>query len=357
MQVMEIPLLITTRGIKLVNRNVLIGSRSVIMAVTRARSTQTSSDTENGAGTSLKAKNSVTISKTKVKKPLKATKKPHLEDLLDHIVVPADYQLPEWFVEYHDPNFVKGIKYVLTKDPTLYRVIVQKKFTQFPKLEPVDMSDEAWVLKYWYSLVSSVISQQISGYAAKAIQAKFNLLFEAEPTPKETLSKTTEELRGAGLSNQKVKYIVHISEVLSDPESKLSHAGFYGESSIDELIEELTLLKGIGVWSAKMFAIFTLKNLNVFAYDDLGIARGASKYLLRRPEYLQKIKTEVQSQEDLKQLLKKKSKFEASKGKRDWVPYHDEYVKYVGLDFRPYQLVFMVILWRIGATNVVVLEN
>ena len=144
----------------------------------------------------------------------------------------------------------------------MYPVVVHQNFQHFKKKEcEKSLSDDEIILKYWYALISSVISQQISGMAAKSIEGKFRALFEdGEPTAAKTLSKSVEELRSAGLSNQKLNYITHISQVFSDPNSNLSKIQFYKENTVDQIIEELTLLKGIGVWSAKMFALFTLNN-------------------------------------------------------------------------------------------------
>lgn len=329
------------------------------MAITRTRGTTSKTEFADGIGLAPKVAVTSKVKKVKSKTPPSPKKKPHLEDLLGHIEIPIDYKLPAEYIEFHESEFVKGLNWILQKDPTLYPVIVHQNFNHFKQKETQEpLKDEEIILNYWYALVSSVLSQQISGLAARAIETKFRALFEdGKPTPQEVLTKTNEELRGAGLSGQKLQYITHISQTFSDSHSNLSKTEFYKENTLDHIIEELTLLKGIGVWSAKMFVLFTLNNLDVFAYDDLGIARGAARYLVKRPQFLQKIKEEVNGDEELKKLLKKKSKFETSKGKRDWVPYHDEYIKYLGLEFSPYQLVMMLILWRIGSTNVDVLEN
>ncbi|CUM65756.1 uncharacterized protein PRCAT00003404001 [Priceomyces carsonii] len=332
------------------------------MAITRSTSLLTTAKSISNASNSLKIE---------VKKVTKTTKKPknispkkpkvHLEDILGHIKVPKDSSLPQEFVQFHRPEFIKGVKYILEKDPSLYPVIVHRNFVQFKEESsrfPKESESET-ILKYWYALVSSVISQQISGSAAKSIEQKFRNLFESgKVNPKETLKKSAEDLRSAGLSNQKAKYIFHISEVFCDPNSRLSKPSFYNESLLDEVIKELMLLKGIGEWSAKMFAIFTLNEMDVFAHDDLGVARGMSRYILRRKDVLESAKIELNKIDEIKILLKKKSKFDNTKGnKRDWVPLHDEYVKYIGSKFSPYQTVLMLIMWRLSLTNVEVLEN
>ena len=297
---------------------------------------------------------------SKSKSPRKSpSKRIEFEDFVQHVLVPSDFLLPLEFEEYHTEDFISGIKHVIKLDPSLYKSIVHKPFTAYDKaaVEANKNSTANRITTYWYNLVSSVISQQVSGASARAIEGKFRLLFgEQDPTPQITLEKSYDELRSAGLSNQKTKYIQHISEVFNDPTQNLTNLEFY-KLPLPIVIEELVKLKGIGEWSAKMFAIFTLRELDVFAYDDLGVARGISRYLLRRPELLAEIKEEVNAEEHLRLLLKKKSKFDKKDSKRDWVPYHDEYVKHAGKRFSPYQSVFMLIMWRLASTNIEVLEN
>lgn len=338
------------------------------MAVTRSRSSDaiglvsplSSSAVEVKNDTNVSTENSKIVKRRKTKVSSAGML---LEDSLDHIEIPKDHKLPEAFVKYHSSDFIKGIEFILSKDPSLYRVIVFKNFDHFAKESPLpsndyEISDEYGKVNYWYSLVSSVMSQQISGSAAKSIARRFKQLFKNEqPTPAEALTKSIEELKSAGLSTQKAKYILHISETFSDPNSKLSNVNFFSDSLLEEIVDELVKLKGIGVWSAKMFCIFTLNGLDVFAHDDLGIARGAARYLKRRPELLKRIKEEVAQDEELKLMLTKKSKFASTKSKRDWIPYHDAYVTHLGNRFCPYKLIFMLILWRLSSTNIDVLES
>lgn len=305
-------------------------------------------------------KTPVTPVTSKAKSPRKTpAKRVDLEDFVLYILVPIDFLLPAEFVEYHSEDFISGVKHVLKLDPSLYKPIVHKPFTGFNKavLEASKNSTDDRITTYWYNLVSSVISQQVSGASARAIEGKFKLLFgEQGPSPALTLAKSYDELRSAGLSNQKTKYIQHISEVFNDPTHNLTNEDFY-KQPLPVILEELVKLKGIGEWSAKMFAVFTLRELDVFAYDDLGVARGVARYLARRPELLAEIKEEVNAEEHLRVLLKKKSKFDKKDSKRDWVPHHDEYVKHVGKRFGPYQSVFMLVMWRLSATNIEVLEQ
>ena len=323
------------------------------MTTRRTRSTSK----QNGSRDIDRAKVSKVVRKSP--NPKLASPKTYFEDTLDHIQIPSDYSLPAHFVEAHTSEFIEGVRYIIAKDPSLYRVILHKYFNPFKKTEmiPKDIDKKEMLLTYWYALIRSVIGQQISGKAQQSIEKKFRDLFEDKPTPQAMLSKSEEELRSAGFSYQKIKYITHISQVFNDPNSDLTKIEFYESNPIDKIISELTSLKGIGVWSAKMFALFTLKNLNLFAYDDLGIARGVTRYFSRRPQYLEELKKRVDADESKKLLLKKKSTFSSSKGKRDWVPHHDEYVKALGMDFSPFQLILMLIFWRLGSTNIEVFQG
>lgn len=310
-----------------------------------------------------KSKASTNISTTiKIKKP-KIIKKPskHIEDLFAHIHIPLDLELPQSFANYHDENFIRGINHIIKIDPSLYPSIIHRNFETFKKgnesTDPL-ITEGDIILNYWYSLISSVIGQQISGSAAKSVENKFRASFGTDqPTPRRTLAKNYDQLRSVGLSNQKVGYVISISESFTNPLNLLTQLQFYKTSNTETIIEELIKLKGIGSWSAKMFCFFTLKDLDVFAEDDLGVARGVSRYLDKRPELCSQIKQEVNELEHLQKLLGKKAKFDKANSKRDWKPYHDQYVIHLGSKFKPFRLVLMLIMWRLSSTNVEVLEN
>lgn len=306
--------------------------------------------------------NEPTVIKTIKKKPNKKEEVSRKKELLENVLnakisIPADLKLPDEFIKFHDEEFIKGIEYILSKDSSLYPAITCSNFKSFPREVKNELKEEEVIRSYWYSLICSVIGQQISGHAAKSVENKFRNLFEGQPSAKETVLKPAEELKAAGLSNQKLGYVYDISHAFNDETNPLTKLEFYKKSSSDEIIAELVKLKGIGSWSAKMFLFFTLRELDIFAEDDLGVARGAARYWELRPESLKQIKQEVNLIEEFKKLLKRKGKFENKNSKRDWIAHHDQYVKYLGLTFKPYQLIFMLVMWRLSSTNVDVLEN
>ncbi|GEQ68741.1 hypothetical protein JCM33374_g2409 [Metschnikowia sp. JCM 33374] len=302
--------------------------------------------------------NSVKLPRSPSKASSKASSRPHIEQAFAHILTPPNLELPSDFVHYHTPEFVEAIKHVLRIDSSLYPAVAYGNFEAFARETGLpEPRGPDLITHYWYSLISSVISQQVSGTAAKAIKSRFTDLFAGSPTPKDALNIPLDTLKAVGLSRMKVKYVVHISQVFSDPESNLTSVDFYKNSSTQDLIAELTKLNGIGEWSANMFAVFTLKELDVFAYDDLGVARGVARYLQVRPHLLEETKAGVHAVEELKARLKRKSKFHSDKSKRDWTPVHDEYVKFLALKFEPFRTAFMLVMWRLSSTNIDVLEK
>ncbi|MBY0293862.1 DNA-3-methyladenine glycosylase [Patescibacteria group bacterium] len=125
----------------------------------------------------------------------------------------------------------------------------------------------------FHSLVRSIIYQQVTGKAAATILARFEALFPGKkfPTPEEVLAMPLEKLRAAGLSSQKSSYIQDLAEKFVD--GSVQHKKFKKMTN-EEVIEHVTAVKGIGVWTAHMFLMFTLGRLDVLPTGDLGIQKG-----------------------------------------------------------------------------------
>lgn len=113
--------------------------------------------------------------------------------------------------------------------------------------------------------VDSIISQMLSSKAANAIAARLYKLCDGEYTPSVINQLSLQDLKAIGLSGQKAEYIKSLaSHLLSKPE-------FFStlvDLSDVEIIEKLTALRGIGIWSAKMYLIFVLNRLDVLPYED-----------------------------------------------------------------------------------------
>ena len=128
---------------------------------------------------------------------------------------------------------------------------------------------------FYHSLVSSIISQQLSVKAASTIEGRFVALFDGQlPTPAMIMATNPDALRGVGLSGAKVRYVqdlaVHILDGRLLPER-------LPKSTNTEIIAELTAIKGIGEWTAHMFLMFCLGRQDVLPVGDLGVRTGIMK--------------------------------------------------------------------------------
>jgi DNA-3-methyladenine glycosylase II len=125
---------------------------------------------------------------------------------------------------------------------------------------------------YYGALVNSIIGQQLSVKAASTIKQRFGALFDDSlPAPAAILEKSVEELRSAGLSGAKANYIRDLAQHVIDGRLRFDRLD---AQSNDEIITELTDVKGIGVWTAHMFLMFCMGRLDVLPVGDLGIRNG-----------------------------------------------------------------------------------
>jgi len=128
---------------------------------------------------------------------------------------------------------------------------------------------------YYHELVDSIISQQLSVKAARMIEGRFKDLFSGNyPSPEQILEKDVEELRAVGLSRPKARYIQDLAVKILDGTVTFDSIN---ELSNDEIIAELTKVKGIGVWTVHMFLMFCMGRLDVLPTGDLGIRNGIMK--------------------------------------------------------------------------------
>ena len=122
------------------------------------------------------------------------------------------------------------------------------------------------------ALVDAIISQQISVKAADAIMARVRAaLPEGKVTPENLLPLDVERLRALGLSTPKARYICNLVEHVQSGQLQL---GRLAELEDEEIIAQLTAVKGIGQWTAEMCLIFTLGRPDVLPVDDLGVLEG-----------------------------------------------------------------------------------
>ncbi len=161
-------------------------------------------------------------------------------------------------------NLAEAISNMTEADPILARVI--NSTDELPTFEPHT--------NYYQALVESIISQQLSVKAAASIEKRFYALFDGIPSPEELVATDIERLRGAGLSRPKARYIQDLGTRVIDGTVVFETLS---ELTNDQIVEELTKVKGIGEWTVHMFLMFCMGRLDVLPVGDLGIRNGIQK--------------------------------------------------------------------------------
>ncbi|AJZ76018.1 DNA-3-methyladenine glycosylase family protein [Candidatus Nitrosotenuis cloacae] len=126
----------------------------------------------------------------------------------------------------------------------------------------------------YQSLVEAIITQQLSGKAADSISTRFRAIYGRFPKPADVMETSDAKLRKAGLSYMKVSYIKDLSKKVESKEIRLA---YMKNLTDEEIIVQLTQVKGIGRWTAEMFLIFSLGRLDVLPVGDLGLKKGIQK--------------------------------------------------------------------------------
>ncbi len=122
-------------------------------------------------------------------------------------------------------------------------------------------------------LVRAVLYQQISGHAARAIEARFKAAHGGRLPVASTLRKVpVARLRGLGLSRQKAVYLREIAKAFDDGSIR-SRA--LSRLEDDAVVDVVTQIKGVGEWTAHMLMMFSLGRLDVLPVGDLGVQKGA----------------------------------------------------------------------------------
>jgi DNA-3-methyladenine glycosylase II len=121
------------------------------------------------------------------------------------------------------------------------------------------------------ALLRSIVGQQLSTKAARTIYERLIGRYDGQPpAPEEILATDPEELRGVGLSRAKAGYLRSLAEHVIGGELELDRLT---ELEDDEVITQLTAVKGLGPWTAHMFLIFHLSRADVLPVGDLGVRR------------------------------------------------------------------------------------
>jgi len=123
------------------------------------------------------------------------------------------------------------------------------------------------------TLARSIVGQQISVKAAQTVWDRFALL-APQMTPKRVLKLKVDDMRAAGLSARKVEYLVDLAVHFDTHQLRVNQ---WTALPDEDIISELTAVRGIGRWTAEMFLIFHLTRPNVLPLDDVGLINGISR--------------------------------------------------------------------------------
>ncbi|QKG78747.1 DNA-3-methyladenine glycosylase 2 family protein [Tenuifilum thalassicum] len=153
------------------------------------------------------------------------------------------------------------IKKALGKDDVMSRLIDKYE------VKPLPITSDIYI-----DMLENIVSQQLSGRVAKVIYERFLDVFpDRYPSPDLLVGKDEKVLREVGLSNSKVRYVKSmaqfalVNDLSTDRIKKMTDV---------EVINLLTQVKGVGVWTAQMLLIFSLGREDVFPVDDLAIKKG-----------------------------------------------------------------------------------
>lgn len=155
------------------------------------------------------------------------------------------------------------------------RLHLKKDARLKPLIDSIEISAVEASRDLYYDLVLSIVYQQLSGKVAKAIFTRFCALFPDEyPHPELVVQLEMPVLRSAGLSGQKATYIQNIARFAL--EHDLEHQ-VWNKMSDEDILQLLTQIKGVGVWTTQMILMFSLNRPDIFPTDDLGIQQAIRK--------------------------------------------------------------------------------
>jgi DNA-3-methyladenine glycosylase II len=173
----------------------------------------------------------------------------------------------------------KAVNHLQKSDPTMAAIIASVGPFRMEYGEPT-----------FHSLAESILYQQLNGKAAVTIFRRFTDLVGDPVTPQGILKASDAQLRAVGLSKQKTSYLRDLAEKTN---AGLLDFASLGDLPDDEVIRHLTQVKGVGVWTAQMFLMFTLRRPDILPTGDYGIQAAIKKHYHKRklpkPKDMEKI--------------------------------------------------------------------
>jgi DNA-3-methyladenine glycosylase II len=173
----------------------------------------------------------------------------------------------------------KAINHLKKSDPVMRGIIERVGTCRMEYGEPT-----------FHSLAEAIVYQQLNGKAAVTIFKRFTDVAGSPVTPKRILKLSEQQLRAVGLSKQKSSYL---RDLAAKTESGLLDFGKLQAMEEAAVIEHLTQVKGVGVWTAHMFLMFTMRRPDVLPTGDYGIQVAIKKHYRKRklpkPKDMEKI--------------------------------------------------------------------
>ena len=165
------------------------------------------------------------------------------------------------------------------------RKVDRKMAKLMDKVGPFTLKPEK-VKDPYQSLMKTIIYQQLNGKAAASIMAKFVALTpnKPHPAPEDILRLGIDGMRPAGVSRQKASYLMDLAAHAQRNEIPTTKA--LAKLDDDEIIDKLTVVKGVGVWTVQMYLMFTLGRLDVLPILDFGVRKGYATIYNKDPDLM-----------------------------------------------------------------------
>jgi DNA-3-methyladenine glycosylase II len=162
----------------------------------------------------------------------------------------------------------KAINHLKKSDPVMRRIIERVGPCRMEFGEPV-----------FHSLAEAIVYQQLNGKAAVTIFKRFAAVAGEPVTPEGIAKLTDQQMRSVGLSKQKSSYLRDMAQRAIRGDLNFARLP---EMTDEDVIKHLTQVKGVGVWTAHMFLMFTLKRPNVLPTGDFGVQMAIKKHYNKR---------------------------------------------------------------------------
>lgn len=158
----------------------------------------------------------------------------------------------------------KAVAHLRSADPVLAQIIARVGRCRIEYRDPT-----------FEAVARAIVFQQLSGHAANTIYSRFEAGLRGRVTPAAILKHDPALLRSYGLSAQKISYLVDLAEKTRTRQVRFPQLP---KLSDEQVIEQLTQVKGIGEWTAHMFLIFALRRPDILPTGDLGVRMAMQKH-------------------------------------------------------------------------------